>query len=235
MKIIRSTVATLTISLFIFAPSAQADTQAIIDKIIEAYGGEDTWHAAKGFSQQGHTYSQHRDLQGQTTRMYRHPGSMRIDIRYSAEDTELRQLDGEQAWNHGEPGTHPYMLATRLQAYRLSLPLQLIDHRNEVKDLGQRNDDKGNPHAGLMLEYDQGLQIIMDVDLNSGHILGSWGLMEMMGQHMEFATLYEDFRKVDGRLVAFKENHYAMGSYIGFTTLDKVTFVDEFPPHSFAP
>ena len=79
------------------------------------------------------------------------------------------------------------------------------------------------------------MQVLMDVDIESGRIMSSWGLMQMDGKRMEFATLYEDFRKVDGRLLSFKETHFAMTENIGYTLLEKVEFVSDFPAGTFSP
>lgn len=216
-------------------PARADDTQALIDKVIATYGGEAAWRAVKGMRQEGSTYSLRRHFAGNTRRSYLHPGKMNIDIHYNPADTELRQLDGGQAWDHGKPGAAAFVQATHLQALRLALPLQLLDHRHEVKNLGQRNDDGGRPHAGLLLEPEPGLKIMMDVDIGSGRITASWGMMELEGKPMEFASLYDDFRVVDGRLLSFKEEHFAMGDNIGYTLLERVEFVDSFPDGTFRP
>lgn len=216
-------------------PAQADDAQPLIDKVITTYGGEAAWRATVGMRQEGSTYSQRRHFAGKTIRSYQHPGKMSIDIRYGDKDTELRQLDGDRAWDHGKAGADSYMLASRLQAYRLALPLLVLDHRNQIKSLGQRDDESGHPHEGLMVELEQGLKIMMDVDVASGRIMGSWGMMEMDGKPMEFASLYEDFRQVDGRLLSFKESHYAMSDYIGYTLLEKVEFVSDFPAGVFRP
>jgi hypothetical protein len=234
MKKIASLVVLLC-ALLSLPAQADDDAQPLIDKIIAAYGGEAAWRATAGMRQEGSTYSQSRHFAGKTLRSYQHPGKMSIDIRYSDKDAELRQLDGDLAWNNGKVGPDAYVLASRLQAYRLALPLLLLDHRNQINSLGQRDDENGHLHEGLTLELEQGLKIIMDVDVASGRIMGSWGMMEMDGKPMEFASLYEDFRQVDGRLLSFKESHYAMGDYIGYTLLEKVEFVSDFPAHTFQP
>lgn len=220
----------------LFSLPAQADdTQALIDKVIATYGGEAAWRAKSGMRQEGSTYSLRRHFAGKSSRSYQHPGKMNIDIRYKESDTELRQLDGEQAWDHGKPGAAAFLQAARLQALRLALPLQLLDHRNQIRSLGQNSDENGRIHEGLLLEPEPGLRIIMDVDIASGRITASWGMMALEGKPMEFASLYEDFRQVDGRLLPFKETHFAMGDNIGYTLLERVEFVDSFPAGTFRP
>jgi hypothetical protein len=45
---------------------------------------------------------------------------------------------------------------------------------------------------------------------------------------MQFGTRYDDFRKVNGRLFAFKETHFVMGRETGYTNLERI--VVEFLP-----
>ncbi len=228
------------VSLFILLStllslSAQADdTQTLIDKIIATYGGEALWRTTVGIQQEGSTYSQRRHNSGTASRSYQYPGKMKIYTQYE-NDTELRQLDGDQAWNHGAAGADDYVQESKLQARRLALPLLLLDHRHKIKNLGQRDDDNGHVYEGLELELEDGLKILMEVHLESSRITASWGMMTLAGKPLEFASLYEDFRMVEGRLISFKETHFAMSDNIGYTLLENVTFVSDFPAKTFRP
>ncbi|MFC1684711.1 hypothetical protein ACFL0R_04460 [Pseudomonadota bacterium] len=231
----------ITLALTLFCQPLWADdpkTAAVnnlVDQVIQTYGGQEIWNNTQGILQSGTIHSQRRGTSGQIVRGYQHPHRMRIDIRYSASDTELRQLDGELAWKDAKPASQPYMLATRLQAARLGAPQLLLENRADVKDLGmiQSGTNKGLHRIEIPLEL--GLKLILEIDPQSGHILHSRGLMTMGGQALEFSASYEDFRMIEGHLVAFREHHYAMGGYIGYTQLDKVKFVSTFPNHSFHP
>lgn len=233
MKKIAAVTALLTALLAL--PAQAEDTQALVDRIIATYGGEAVWRASKGMEQEGSTYSQRRHFAGKTSRSYQYPDKMKIDIRYKEDDTELRQLDGNRAWNHGEEATGAYPLAARLQAWRLMLPRLLIEQRDRVKDVGQREDENGHRFEGLMVELGDGMSILMDVNLENSRITASWGRMELEGKLMESSSLYEDLRMVDGRLIPHKETHFVQGDNIGYTLLDEVRFVDSFPANTFRP
>lgn len=225
----------LMLAALAILPTRADDTQPLIDKVIATYGGEQAWRDVKAMAQEGSTYSAQRHFSGKTRRLYQHPGQMVIDIQYKPGDTELRQLDGNKAWNHGEPAPAALTQAAQLQAWRLVLPKLLIERRGEIKSLGQREDESGQPHEGLVLDLGQGMQIIMDVNIDSGRIMASWGMMEMAGQRMEFASIYDDFRTVEGRLLSFKETHYAQSEYIGYTLIEKTTFPEAIPAATFRP
>ena len=79
------------------------------------------------------------------------------------------------------------------------------------------------------------MHVVTEIDPASGYILKSRGLMAVGAMQMEFATDYDDFRTVNGHLIAFKETHYAMGGNIGHSTLDKVEFIDKLEPGLFQP
>ena len=55
------------------------------------------------------------------------------------------------------------------------------------------------------------------------------------GQRMGFAARYSDFRLQAERLVAFREEHLMMGGSAGYTQLDQVEFVEQFPANTFMP
>lgn len=216
-------------------PAQAGDTQALVDRIIAAYGGEAVWRATRGMEQEGSTYSQRRHFAGKSTRSFLYPDKLKIDIRYNEKDTELRQLDGGQAWDHGELASGSAFLAVRLQAMRLMLPRLLIEQRDRVRDMGQREDENGQRFEGLMVELEDGMSILMDVNLESGRISASWGRMALEGKVMEFSSLYEELRMAEGRLIPHKETHFVQGDNVGYTLVDEVRFVDSFPKNTFRP
>ncbi len=225
----------LSLSLFSSISHASEATEALIDSVITTYGGEEAWRKVVGIDERGRTYSERLQMFGQTERSYAHPNQMRIAIRYKEDESELRQLSGDQGWSHGKEAHPAFVKAARLQAYRMALPLLLLDHKQQIEDLGQRNDDKGAPHQGLRIKLDDDLQVLVDINLDSKHITASWGMLDMDGQRLEFATIYSNLQTVDGKLMAFREEHYAMGGYIGYTELETIRFVDQFAAGTFAP
>ena len=51
---------------------------------------------------------------------------------------------------------------------------------------------------------------------------------------MQFGTRYDDFRKVNGRLFAFKETHFVMGRETGYTNLERIV-IESLPDELFYP
>jgi len=223
--------------LLLGTATAQAEEalQATIDQVLKTYGGAGIWDKTTGIQQTGMTFSQARHMLGNTTRSYRFPDEMTIDIRYEDGESELRQMSGGQVWNHGQPANLPFAQATLLQSYRMAIPKQLLAHRHTAKDLGTREGEDGTVHRGIEIRYSPSTRMIIDIDANTGHILGTWGLMKMGEQEVQFATFYDDYRMVEGRLFALKEEHYAMGNYTGHTELEKISFVEEFAEEVFRP
>ncbi len=225
----------LFITLSALLPAhAEDNLQQAIDNILKAHGGADRWHNTTAVTYLADTFSQSRHALGTTTRHYQYPDKFSISIDYPGGESERRQLSGGQVWDHGKQGSAPFAKATQLQAMRMLIPKLLFENRLDAKDLGTRKDDEGVTHHGIELTVDS-LRIIIDSDAESGFILATWGIMEAMGQKMQFATFYHDYRVVDGRTVAFKEEHYAMGTYTGHTEIKEVKFPETLPEILFRP
>ena len=96
-------------------------------------------------------------------------------------------------------------------------------------------DRQGRRLRALSVPLGEGMALVADLEPESGRILRSRGVLEMGGQTMEFATLYDAFRTVEGILVPFREEHYAMGMNTGSTTLDRVEVNPALPASAFRP
>lgn len=235
MALTLRTLSILLIALICAFPAhAEINLQNRIDNILQAHGGADVWRDTAAVSYIADTFSQSRHALGDTRRDYQYPDKFNISIEYPGGESERRQLNGDQVWDHGEPGSLPFAKATQLQAMRMLVPKLLLENRLNAKDLGTRKDDEGVTHHGIEITIDE-LRIIIDSDAETGFILATWGLMEMMGQSMQFVTFYDDYRVIDGRAIAFKEEHYAMGTYTGHTEIKEVTFPKTLPETLFKP
>ena len=219
---------------FAFSAHATDTLQPTIDKILNAHGGAEVWRNTSAIEYNADTFSQSRHALGTTQRSYQYPDKFRISIAYPGGESELRQLNNGQVWDHGKPGSAPFAKATQLQAMRMMPAKLLLEHRAVAKNLGTRKDDEGVTHQGIELKVGD-LKLIIDSDADSGFILATWGVMEMMGQTMQFATFFHDYRVVEGRAIAFKEEHYAMGSYTGHTEIKEVKFPNSLPNELFQP
>lgn len=201
---------------------ALADVESWLSKISRAYGGVQQIDAAQSYRQYGVTFSSMRGREGKVFRAYRHPDHLRIEIDYGQGRPESRLLAGSRTWNQNKPVQEPFYSAMLLQAGRLGLPAALLDFRKHVKDVGSYRSLNGTVLHGLELSFHRHNLLKVGIEPKSGRIVESRGVIKTKQFTMNFTTLYTDFRKVDGRLFAFKETHYVMGRKSGYTHLDRV-------------
>lgn len=228
----------LAITLTLGASKAYSDDSTFdkfVDKTIAVYGGAALIKQHSALRESGSTFSNSQNRSGSVLRAYQYPDRFHIEIHYDGAQTESRILNGDKAWKDGRPAMPPMRAAILLQATRIDLPRVLVERRSQVRDLGEIKAEDGKPRHAVEIPLDGDMKVIAEIDPGSGHILKSRGLMSVGAMQMEFATDYDDFRRVDGHLVAFKETHYAMGGNIGHTTLDKIEFTDKLDAALFQP
>jgi hypothetical protein len=236
MNIERQTVGTLWLMLLLLpAPVAVADAiGTLLDRVATAYGGRDRLSAVTAFEQYGTTVSALHGQPGQLHRAFQYPDRLRIDIRYGAHDSELRILAGASAWKQGVPVTGNQYATLLLQAARLGLPNTLLDHRERLRDAGEITGHNGDALHALELRFHGNLRLVAGIDPETGRILETRGTLILgPGRDIEFTAVHDDFRKVGGRLFAFSETHFAMGSTMGQTTLERVEVAQELPGELF--
>ncbi|WP_448191380.1 hypothetical protein [Azospirillum sp. sgz301742] len=230
--------------LFVLPPAAAgaadavappADIDALIHRSVDAYGGEAALKGVTGMLQRGRLVSLRTGAEGPVERVFQRPDRFRIRIEAPGQPAEVRVLDGPRAWKDGAEAPKPLRQSIILQAVRFNLPLLLLENRARVRDLGPVTDQQGHALRALAVPLDEGMMLVADMEPDSGRILRSRGILAMGGQQMEFATLYDGFRTVDGVLVPFREQHYAMGMNTGTTTLEAVEVNPALPATAFRP
>jgi len=211
-------------------PAARAsradDLDQVLASIERAYGPPPSFVALR---QTGRTFSDLRG-DGPMERLWAEPDRFRIRLDYPA-GSEVRTMSGNQAWQGRTRKDGPFLLAMRLQAARALLPWNLL-HSERVTLLGSRIDDRRQRVQTLVLMLESPLSLVVDVDPASGRILRSTGLG--IG-NLQFATEYSEFRLIGERLVASREDHYAMGRHIGHSILQRIEFLPDPGPEPFAP
>lgn len=212
------------------ATPALADAGEFLARVVAAHGGG---AAPTAMYERGITESMRRG-KGPVERWWQAPDRFRIEIRYPGA-AESRLLRGAEAWQQGRPAPAPFRGALVLQAARMALPWRLQENAQRVSDLGTRPDSAGNPARILEWQVRDNIRLIVEIDPESLLIRRSRGILTFNNASMEFGTGYENYRTVDGRLVAMTEQHYAMGMHIGTTTLDSVEFSAVLPAPTFEP
>lgn len=212
------------------AAPALADAGVFLAEVVAAHGGG---VAPTAIHERGVTESLRRG-KGPVERWWQAPDRFRIEIAYP-DAAESRLLRGAEAWQHGQPATAAFHGALVLQAARMALPWRLQENAHRVTDLGSVRSADGTPVRTLEWPVQEGIRLIVEIDPATRLILRSRGILTINNSSMEFATGYEDYRTVAGRRVAMVERHFAMGQYIGTTTLGSVEFPAVLPAPTFDP
>jgi hypothetical protein len=209
----------LLATAFFTAPATRAgestpkDPQVakLVSQVIETYGGEKALRGALGYHASGNQWAVQGEKPIQVERWFGRPDRLRLELAYP-DHHETRITDGAEGWTGSsveslERANPMKLQAMRLQTARLDTPLRLLEHQNEIESL--ENDHDGR--AVLRVPIDAGLYIDYHIHLRTHQITRV--TTGMTGPPaMEFAADYDQFQKVDGVLVPFKEVTYAGGT-----------------------
>ena len=192
-------------AVLLIATAAHVD---LVDDVINAYGGANSWSKVKSFRQTGTVASPMRPAPGEVTRLWTRPDKLTIEIVYPT-SKETRIVDGDRGTQNGKEASGMGLAAMRLQAARLALPALLIDRKADVKVR------EGNV---LEVAIAPAMIVTMEIDPKTNRVLRSVSKAE----GIELATTYSDFKSVDGLLFPFSEENFANGTKTATTTLTKI-------------
>lgn len=203
----------ISAALLLIATSAFAasDLDAVVAKTIKTYGGEAAWKKVASIHEAGVVESP-MSGEGKTTRDWARGRKLRVEIQY-AKNKEVRDLSGDKGTRNGEPVTGMGFDAMVLQWARLAIPAMLIEHRSELKDLGEKEGLRV-----IEIPLSSTMSVIAAVDPKTGYIVRSGS--EGMG--MKFVTEYHDYKMSGGLLFAWREENFAQGMRTGATTLSAI-------------
>lgn len=210
------------------AAVASEPAQQVLDKVASAYG---TPPAA--IRQTGTTTSFTRG-NGALKRLFRAPDRFRSEISY-ASGNEVRTLRGAMAWNQGVQANAAARGAIVLQAARIALPWNMLALKSGIVDKGVESNAEGNAVQLIEFQVEPQLRMIVGIEIESGHIVRSLGIMTFGGQTVEFATHYSDFHSQGGRTYAGREEQFATKRHIGYSIIDKVEYLETLPDSAFEP
>jgi hypothetical protein len=207
---------------------AADDVGSLVDKMGEAYGGRVALEKLGAVRESGTVQAAIRmGNAGPVVRLFARPMKLRVEVGTN----EVRLVDGPKGWRNGKEVTGMQYQAMVLQAVRLDLPWQLLTHKDKVIEKEARELD-GKRLRVVELPLENGLSISAGIDPNTGRIL--WSSSDSTGG-ANFETHYDDFRKADGLLFAFKEVNFANGTKTADTTLRKIELLKGLPEDSFEP
>jgi hypothetical protein len=209
------------------------DTAALVDKMVAAYGGQVALEKVAAVREEGKVEATMRvGSSGPIVRMYARPSKLRIQIGDGPKFTEVRVVNGAKGWRNGQEATGVSYEAMVLQAARMDLPWLLMKNKTKLVDKGPaEREDQQLQVVELALE--NGLTVSAGIEPTTGHILFSSGTTKTGS--MTFETSYDDLRKVEGVLFAFKETNMAQGTKTAETSLSKIEILREAPEDSFKP
>jgi hypothetical protein len=219
----------------VLAATPPESVPALVRRCVATYGGKAALARAATTRQEGRVTSiLNPGATGRMVRAYVRPGKLRVEIAFPEGRSEIRIIDGGRGWRDGEEVESARLAAMILQAARLDLPALLQAWEARLEDRGTADAD-GTPVRVLALQPAPGLMVEAAIDARSGRIIRSRGTSRDPGMPLEFVTSYDDFRKIDGVLVAFREKNWANGRSTGETVLEKVEFPKALPDATFRP
>jgi len=213
--------------------SAQSlDKQAVLERIIDSYGGEKNLRKLDAVVQEWDFVALMGNRHGTDIRNIRIPGQLRVELTYP-DKKETRILNGEAAhviFNEvaAKPAAPMQRDAMRLQLMRLYSPLVLRDKSDSVKLVSE------GEFCALSLT-ENGVQADYLVNRESWRIEKVVGTLRIKGSEMQFLTEYSDFKFVDGALIHQKENKFAGGMNTAMLQLRRITFDAQLDEESFTP
>lgn len=204
------------------APAA-GPIDALVDRVLAAYGGKAALEKVRAYRMEGSVDSAMQGT-GAMVRTFARPDRLRIQLDYPGRP-ETRILDGAKGWRSDASGravpVEGFLLSSMvLQAARAGLPWVLHERRASLKLQPPIQDGR---YQGLELPLGGGLTLFAFVELASGRIVRSEGILDVPGMSTTFVAEYADWRAVDGVLFPFHEDNYASGQATGQTTITKVT------------
>ena len=201
--------------------SQSSDVQAVLDELIQTYGGESNLRKMDSMVQEWDMTALMGNRQGTDTRSIRAPSQLRVELSYP-EKSETRVLSGDSAFVIFE-GVEPKEVsgmqrdAMRLQLMRLYSPLML---RSKLESVSLT--EEGGLMALSLVE--NGVHVHYMINKENWHIEKVAGSLLVKDKEIRFLTEYSDFKTIEGVLVHQKENKFAAGMNTAVLQLRKITF-----------
>ena len=215
----------LALALSVLGPGTSAaapKVDALVDAVVDAYGGKAALARVRGYRMEGSVSSVMRGT-GPLVRTFARPDRLRTVLDYPGH-RETRILDGARGWR-SDPGgamlaVDSFLLSSMtLQAARANLPWLLDERRDTLVALPPMD---GGKTQGLEIALGPGLALTVYVETATGRIVRSSAVLATPALKTNFATDYGDFRSVDGVLFPFRESNFASNQSTGETVITTV-------------
>jgi hypothetical protein len=215
---------------------AGEDLDALVDKVVKAYGGREALEKFTALRETGRVEAAMGAARSvPTVRIYERPLKLRVEVGEASKTPEVRVLDGQKGWRNGKESTGMGYEAMVLQAVRLDLPFRLLSQRKVLVEK-EPVDYQGKRVRVLELPLEHGLSVRAGIEPETGRILFSAGTTGSgPSGPTTFETRYDDFRTVEGRLFAFKETNFASGTKTADIVVSKIELLKAPPDDAFKP
>jgi hypothetical protein len=225
-------------SLPVTALEQDAASLALVDKVVQAYGGAPQIEQMVSLNADGLINAIVRNASGTYKRWFQRPRMLRVETVYPA-TSETRVLNGELAWritggNLMTGAEGPARMAMIYQYKQLDLPYGLLKGSYNLRHAG--SETIGNQATEVMDLWDgEGPNIRVNVDNTSHLIVKVTGQIEAGGHSMVLAAEFSDFRLVDGMPLPFHINNYVGDTAISETVITRYAINPSVDPELFVP
>jgi len=227
-------IAAVSLSLFAsFAAYAESiDIDTLLDRLIEAYGGEANLQKLSNQVQLWDFVALQSNRHGTDVRALEAPDKLRVQLIYP-DRREVRIINGSASFAGfgGEPEAavgRPQSDAMRLQLMRLYSPLVLRGKRDALS-----LEVEGGDYVLTLFEH--GVRVDYRVNSKTWRIEKVVGGLAINGQELRFVTEYSDFAFRDGVLVHQKENKFAGATNTAILQLRQIMLGKKISDGHFSP
>jgi len=214
------------------APADGTELPAVLDKVVETYGGEGNLRKLDRIVQNWDLVALLGNRHGTDKRTVQVPGQLRVELNYP-EKREVRILNdgaGFTIFGDGPAKAAAPMQrdAMRLQLMRLYSPL-VLKARLESLILTDNGD------ALVLTLTEHGVRAEYFIDKETWRIERVVGTLSIGGGQMSFITDYSDFKRIDGVLVHQREDKYAGSTNTAMLKLRNIEFPAKLDEELFSP
>lgn len=210
---------------------------AVIARMIAAYGGKDVINRTKSVYAEGEIVAHMKKDMGTYKRWSERDRKLRVETAYSR-SSETRILSGVRGWRSDggplEEVTGHQFLAMVYQYKQLDLPYGMLNGKYRISDSWKDRMD-GRDVKVFIIEDSEGPPMRFCVDLKTYLIIRVEGAFDMNGRTAILGVTFSDFRKVDGYPFPYRVQNFGSGMAIGETQIRKYVVNPEMKGSLFRP
>jgi hypothetical protein len=222
------------------APAAEQDagSAALVDKIVQAYGGAPLIERMASVNAQGDIIALMRGAHGSYQRWFARPRMLRVETQYPT-GADTRILSGERAWSKSgkmmRSASSPGYVAMLYQYKQLDLPYGLLKGSYNLRHSG--TEMVGDKTTEVMAIWDdEGSKLQVNVDATSYYIVKVTGYIAVPGGgSTTLSAVFSDFRPVDGQPMPFRIHNYSDSTPLSETIIRSYTVNPAAAPALFEP